>query len=117
MDIERLRDFCLSLKGTTEETPFGEDPLVYKVMGKMFATLSLDFPPAMNLKCDPDLALKLREEYHFVASGYHMNKKHWNTISELENIPDALLKAWILHSYELVVSKLTKKLKEELKQL
>ena len=81
MNIEEFRQYCLSKKGVTEEFPFGPDTLVFKVMGKMFALTNLDGDFSINLKCDPDLAIDLREQYPAVLPGYHMNKKHWNTIA------------------------------------
>src|SRR5437868_2567040 len=81
MDLAKFREYCLSKPQTTEGTPFGPDVVVFKVGGKMFALASLDEVPATaNLKCDPDLALELRDRYEQVRPGYHMNKKHWNTI-------------------------------------
>ena len=115
MHIEQFREYCLSLKGVTEEFPFGEETLVYKVMGKIFALTGLDNFESVNLKCDPELAIELRERYDGVTPGYHMNKKHWNTVSTHAGIPDKLLYEWIRHSYDLVVSSLPKKLREELK--
>jgi predicted DNA-binding protein (MmcQ/YjbR family) len=109
MDLADFRKYCLTKSGATEDTPFGEEVLVFKVGGKMFALTSLDELPARaNLKCDPDLALELRDRYEQVRPSYHMNKKHWNTV-EIENgIPDAEIRNMIDHSYELVVKKLPK---------
>src|SRR5262249_22755954 len=88
----------------TEGTPFGPDVLVFKVSGKMFALAALDeVPTTVNLKCDPDLALDLRDRYEQVTPGYHMNKKHWNTVEIESNIPNAELRRMIDHSYELVM--------------
>lgn len=118
MNIEAFRDYCLAKKGVTEELPFGPDALVFKVMGKMFALSALDrLPPQVNLKCDPDRAILLREEHDgAIIPGYHMNKVHWNTVM-LNEVPPQLITEMIDHSYELVVSKLTKKLKSELDNL
>jgi len=119
MDIEEFRSYCLSKKGATESFPFDEQTLVFKVMGKMFALSGLEHIPAqVNLKCDPERSIELREEYDgLIYSGYHMNGLHWNTI-EIENkVPKTLLLELIDHSYELVVNGLTKKLKAELKEL
>lgn len=118
MNIEAFRDYCLAKKGVTEELPFGPDALVFKVMGKMFALSSLNrLPPQVNLKCDPDRAILLREEYDgAIIPGYHMSKVHWNTVM-LNEVPPQLITQLIDHSYELVVSKLTKKLKSELDSL
>src|SRR3954447_8711037 len=109
MDAAAFREYCLTKAGVTEETPFGPDNLVFKVAGKMFALLGLDDVPARaNLKCDPDLALELRDRYDDVTPGYHMNKKHWNTVVIDGAIPKAELTKMIDHSYELVVQSLPK---------
>jgi predicted DNA-binding protein (MmcQ/YjbR family) len=109
MDLAKFREYCLSKPQTTEGTPFGPDVVVFKVGGKMFALASLDEVPARaNLKCDPDLALELRDRYEQVRPGYHMNKKHWNTVEIESGIPDIELRNMIDHSYELVVSSLPK---------
>jgi len=95
--------------GASEETPFGPDVLVFKVGGKMFALAALDeVPPTVNLKCDPDLALDLRDRYEQVRPGYHMNKKHWNTVETESGIPGSELRKMIDHSYNLVVKSLPK---------
>jgi predicted DNA-binding protein (MmcQ/YjbR family) len=115
MDLEKFREYCLAKRAVTEGTPFGETVLVFKVGGKMFALASLDEVPARaNLKCDPDLALELRDRYEQVQPGYHMNKKHWNTVEIESGIPDAELRKIIDHSYELVVKSLPKKVREKL---
>ena len=115
MDIEEVREYCLSLKGTTESFPFDQDTLVFKVI-KMYCLESLE-KRSINLKARPENVLRLIEEYSAILPGYHMNKKHWVTI-ELENFTDAtLLKQLILDSYNLVVQKMTKKEKEELTSL
>jgi predicted DNA-binding protein (MmcQ/YjbR family) len=107
MDLAAFREYCLSKPGSVEETPFGPDTLVFKVGGKIFAITSLDETPARaNLKCDPDLALELRDRYEQVRSGYHMNKKHWNTIDIEAGIAETELRKMIDHSYELVTKKL-----------
>ena len=108
MNIENIREFCLLKPEVTEGFPFNETSLVFKVNGKLFAILSLDDPPGINLKCDPDEAIALRERYHFVIPGFHMNKKHWNTIKLEEYPQETLLKKWIDDSYLLVVEKMTK---------
>jgi predicted DNA-binding protein (MmcQ/YjbR family) len=109
MDLETFRQYCLGKLAATESTPFGEDVLVFKVGGKMFALAALDeVPPTVDLKCDPDLALDLRDRYEQVAPGYHMNKKHWNTVEIEGGIPDAELRKMIDHSYNLVIKKLPK---------
>lgn len=115
MNIESYRDYCMSKKGVTEEFPFDDQALVFKVMGKMFALTGVDTFQRINLKCDPERAVELREEYDgLVIPGYHMNKKHWNTVDATGGISDALLKEWIDHSYDLVVKSLPKKTREEL---
>lgn len=109
MNIEELRNYCLTKKGVTESLPFDETTLVYKVMGKMFALTDTENDFSMNLKCDPEKAIELREKYPAVQPGYHMNKKHWNTIYIDGSISDVKLKSWIDDSYMLVVSSLPKK--------
>jgi len=109
MDLAEFREYCLTKPGATEGTPFGPDVLVFKVSGKMFALAALDeLPTTVNLKFDPDLALDLRDRYEQVRPGYHMNKKHWNTVQIEHGIPDAELRKMIDHSYELVIKRLTK---------
>jgi predicted DNA-binding protein (MmcQ/YjbR family) len=117
MNIESLRSYCLSLKGTTEDMPFGPDTLVFKVMGKMFALTGFDSGPRVNLKCSPDLAIELRERYPCVLPGYHMNKKHWNTVVIDGTVPENLITEWIDHSYQLVVEGLPKKEEMKLREL
>jgi predicted DNA-binding protein (MmcQ/YjbR family) len=115
VDLEKFREYCLAKTAATEDTPFGEDVLVFKVAGKMFALAALDeIPPTANLKCDPDLALELRDRYEQVRPGYHMNKKHWNTVEIGNGIPEAQLRKMIDHSYELVVNSLPKRTREKL---
>jgi len=109
MNIEAFREYCLGKPAATEGTPFGPDNIVFKVAGKMFALAALDeVPPAVNLKCDPDLALELRDRYEQVRPGYHMNKKHWNTVVLDGVIPSAEIRKMIDHSYDLVVQSLPK---------
>lgn len=118
MNIEKFRTLCISKPGVEETFPFDETTLVFKVMGKMFALCNVDNFTGMALKCDPERAIELREEYpHGILPGWHLSKKHWNTIKSDENVPEALMEELITHSYELVVSKLTKKLKAELAEL
>lgn len=114
MHIEEFRAYCISKKGITEEFPFDEHTLVFKVMGKMFALVGLErIPSQANLKCDPERAIALREEYDGdIIPGYHMSKVHWNTLI-LGNLPPKLIVELVDHSYDLVVSKFTKKLKAE----
>lgn len=109
MDLESFRDYCLTKKDATEGMPFGETVVVFKVCGKMFALAALDeIPTTVNLKCDPDLALELRDRYEQVRPGYHMNKKHWNTVELGTGVPDAEIRKMTDHSYELVVRSLPK---------
>src|SRR5437764_10307415 len=109
MDLAELREYCLTKPGATEGTPFGPDVLVFKVGGKMFALAALDdVPTTVNLKCDPDLALDLRDRYEQVRPGYHMSKKHWNTVEIEGGIPAVELRRMIDHSYDLVVIRLPK---------
>jgi predicted DNA-binding protein (MmcQ/YjbR family) len=116
VDVELFREYCLSKPGVTESTPFGEDVLVFKVGEKMFALVALDEVPATaNLKCDPDLALELRDRYEQVRPGYHMNKKHWNTVEIDRGIPESELCSMIDHSYDLVVKSLSKAMRAKLK--
>ncbi|HMT74668.1 MAG TPA: MmcQ/YjbR family DNA-binding protein [Chitinophagaceae bacterium] len=104
MNIESIRDYCLSMPGVEETLPFGPDTLVYKVKGKIFLLMGLDSEDlSFNVKCDPDKALELREEFPCVLPGYHMNKKHWNTIVVDGSVSAKQLKEWINHSYVLVV--------------
>ena len=118
MHLEYLREYCLSKKAVEETLPFGPDTLVFKIMGKAFLLCGFENDPlSFNVKCDPEKAIELREEYPCVQPGYHMNKKHWNTISADGSVNDKQLKEWIDNSYDLVVSGLTKKEKEVLKSL
>ena len=116
MDIESIRDYVLAKPSVTEGFPFGETVLVFKVNNKMFLLLPLDTVPLQfNVKCNPDLAEELREQYPCVHPGFHMNKKHWNTIVADGTVSNKQLKEWIDHSYELVVESLPKKLREQLR--
>lgn len=117
MNIEELRDYCLTKKGVTESLPFDETTLVYKVMGKMFALTDTENDFSMNLKCDPEKAIELREKYPAVQPGYHMNKKHWNTIYIDGSISDVKLKSWIDDSYNLVINSIPGILKDQLEKL
>ena len=103
MNIESLRDYCLSKPGAEETMPFGPDTLGYKVNNKIFLLVGLDSADLrFNVKCDPDKAIELRDEYACVLPGFHMNKKHWNTVVVDGSVSNALLKEWIDHSYTLV---------------
>ena len=119
MNIEEFREFCISKKGVTEAFPFDQDTLVFKVSGKMFALTSLKDWEAgeqfINLKCDPDYAQELRSEYDSIVPGWHMSKKHWNSVKLLMGeLPQELIYQLINHSYDLVVKSLTKKQRESL---
>lgn len=103
MHIEELREFCLSLPGTDEGFPFGEDTLVFKVKGKLFLLTSLTASPLQfNVKCDPEKAIELRDEHSCIIPGYHMNKKHWNTVIIDGSLPNKMLRQMIEDSYHLV---------------
>jgi predicted DNA-binding protein (MmcQ/YjbR family) len=102
MDIETLREYCISKKNATESFPFGDDTLVFKKGGKIFALVNLDGDLSINLKCDPELAIDLRERYSSVTPGYHMNKKHWNTVLLDGSVPDKDVLSWIDHSYNII---------------
>jgi predicted DNA-binding protein (MmcQ/YjbR family) len=117
LNVEQFRSYCLAKRGVTEEFPFGEETLVYKVMDKMFALAGVTLFESINLKCDPEQAAELREQYPAVLPGYHMNKKHWNTVLIDGSLPDKLVKNWIDNSYNLVVASLPAKVKAELKAL
>ncbi|MCU0406694.1 MAG: MmcQ/YjbR family DNA-binding protein [Ignavibacteriaceae bacterium] len=109
MNIEQIRVYCLKKKGVTEEFPFDEETLVFKIMGKIFLLASLESVPLqINLKCDPEKAVELREEYEVVQPGYHMNKKHWNTIIINGSISTDQIFEWIDDSYNLVLAGLSK---------
>ena len=114
MNIEELREYCLSKKGVTESFPFDDITLVFKVLGKIFALTNLEGDFSINVKCDPELAIELRERYQSVQPGYHMNKSCWNTVFIDGSISDKHLFQWIDHSYNEVVKKMTKKQRESL---
>ena len=122
MNIESYREYCLQKPGTTEHFPFNEDTLVFKVMGKMYALSSLmsweNGELRINLKCDPEEAILLREKYpESILPGYHMNKQLWNTVVLNGELTPKQVQQFIDDSYALIVNSLTKKLKEELKRL
>lgn len=115
MNIETLREYCISKKAVTEDFPFGETTLVFRVKEKIFLLVSLDANPLQfNAKCEPEKAIELREEYAAIKPGYHMNKKHWNTVIIDGSISSKLIKEMIDDSYNLIVQSLPKKLREEL---
>lgn len=115
MNLEELREYCLSLPHVTEDMPFGEDILVFRICNRIFVLTSLESVPLrVSLKCDPERAIELREEFpNKIVAGYHLNKKHWNTVL-LEGLPPALIKEMIQHSYDQVLAKVPKKEREML---
>ncbi len=113
MNIEEIRNYCLSKPGTEETLPFDEDTLVFKVMGKMFALISITDPDTINLKCEPEYAIELREKYEAIRPGWHMNKKHWNTVELITGLSTKFISELIDHSYQQVVSNMPKKLQDE----
>ena len=118
MNVEDIRLYCLNKPGVTEGFPFDNETLVFKVMGKMFALMSLESPVlSINLKCDPEEAIELRASYTGVRPGYHMSKVHWNTVVADGSFTEQDLLGWIDASYNLIVAKLPKKLKDELNAL
>ena len=108
MNIEEFREYCMSKPGVTEEFPFDEVTLVFKVAGKVFVLTNLDGDWSLNLKCDPERAIELREQYPAIQPGYHMNKVHWNTVMMDGSLSQKLILELIDHSYQLVVDKLPK---------
>lgn len=114
MNIEEVREFCLSLKGAEEKMPFDDKTLVFSVKGKMFCGTDIETFEFLNLKCDPEEAILLREKYSEVTAGYYMSKKHWNSVKTTGKITDEQMKEWILNSYCLVVAGLPKKTQKEL---
>ena len=114
MNLEAFRNKCFSYSGVSEGFPFDQKTLVFKVGGKMFALCDVDDFVAVNLKCDPERAISLREEYPEITAGYHMSKKHWNTVSVRDELSDELLFELLEHSYELVRASLPKKIRDEL---
>ncbi len=114
MNVEQIREYCLSKSGSEECLPFDYETLVFKVSGKMFILISLDGALSINVKCNPDKAIVLREHYPQVLPGYHMNKKHWNTIYIDGSVASDIIYSWIDHSYDLVVEGLSRKQRERL---
>ena len=114
MDVQTFRDYCLNKPGASEHLPFDDRTLVFKVGGKMFAACDIEEFEGANLKCDPEKAVELRERYEGIQGGYHMNKKHWNTVSAQKDVDDALFFKLIDHSYDLIKSSLPKKEREKL---
>lgn len=114
MNIEEFRSFCLKRKGVTESFPFDDKVLAFKVMGKIFILMNVEEFVSYNAKCDPEKAVQLREQYSGILPGYHMNKKHWNTIKTDGSVPDQLMKELVDHSYDLVYSSLPKSVRDSL---
>ena len=114
MTLEYFRDYCLALPQVTEDTPFDANTLCFRIGGKIFALVDIDVFDYVNLKCNPERSIELREQYPGITSGYHMNKKWWNSVSVHGNIPDRLILELTSHSYDLVYSSLPRKTKEEL---
>ena len=113
MNVESVRDYCLALPMASEDFPFDETTLVFRVEGKIFAMIDLEDTTWFVLKCDPDYALELRDKYAEIEGAWHMNKRHWNQINLFGSLSDSLIESLIRHSYALVVSKLPKRMKEE----
>ena len=114
MNIEDLRTYCLQLKGTSEGFPFDQKTLVFKVMGKMFALVDIEIFDSVNLKCETEKAVELREKFAGITPGFHMNKSYWNTVKLNEDVSDLLVYELIDHSYQQVILKLPKKIQREL---
>ena len=108
MNIEALRDYCLLKSGVTEDMPFGESTLVFRIGGKIFLLTDINTYASINLKCDPERATQLRDEFGYVLPGFHMNKKHWNTVLIGTGVTTGQLKEWVDHSYDLVLASLPK---------
>ena len=116
MNIEEIREYCISLPGVTEGFPFNDTALVFKVMNKMFALLDLsEEARGISLKCDPELAIELREQHAEVTPAWHFNKQHWNGVDIKGSVSITLLKEWIDHSYTIVVASLPKSKRETIK--
>lgn len=115
MRLDELRDHCLGQPGAAEDQPFGDDLLAFKVGGKIFALLNLaDLPARVNLKCDPERAVQLRERHAAIVPGYHMNKRHWNTVYLDGRLSGGDVRALVDHSYALVLASLPKRVRTEL---
>ena len=117
MTITFFREYCLSKPGTSEDTPFDENTLCFKVGGKIFAIIDIELFESVNLKCDPEKAVELREQYSGIVPGYHMNKKHWNTVKFDGSVSDKLVLELVHHSYDLIFNSLPKKIKESFSDL
>jgi predicted DNA-binding protein (MmcQ/YjbR family) len=114
MNITFFREYCLSKPGTSEDTPFDENTLCFKVGGKIFAIIDIELFESVNLKCDPERAIELREEFTGIVPGFHMNKKHWNTVSFDGSVPDKFILKLVDHSYNLIFNSLPKKIRESI---
>lgn len=114
MNVETVRDFCLSLPEVTEDFPFDETTLAFRIRGKIFAMIDLENTQWFVLKCEPELAIELRERYAEIAPAWHMNKRHWNQINLFGDLPDSLVVSMICHSYDAVVGKMPKRMREGL---
>lgn len=114
MDIEEVREYCIKKQEVTESFPFDDETLVFKVLGKMFCLSNLTHPISINLKCNSEEAIELREEFDEIKPGFHMNKKHWNTVDLEGNLSKSFILKMIDDSYKLVVSKLPKKEREKI---
>ena len=114
MDIEKLRDYCLNKKAVSEEFPFDSETLVFKLAGKIFLLTGIENFSDVNVKCDPEKAIELRELYTDVIPGYHMNKKHWNTLKMNGVLTDKFILEQVDHSYELILNSLPLKIKKEI---
>lgn len=115
MNIEEIRDYCLAKPGVTEDMPFGEDTLVFRVGEKLFLLASLSQGDRFNVKCDPERAIELREQYTEVQPGYHMNKKHWNTVYTNGNLSHRQICDMIDRSYDLILKSLPKSIRRQIK--
>lgn len=115
MTLEDLQAYCARKPGVSWDTPFGPDVLVFRVVGKMFALAPINVFSTLNLKCDPERAIDLRERYEGITPGYHMNKQHWNTVDVTGSVPEKLIHDLVDHSYELVRASLPKKVREDMK--
>ena len=115
MTLEQLQAYCAKKSGVSWDTPFGPDVLVFRVAGKMFALAPINVFDTVNLKCDPERAVELRERYEGIIPGFHMNKQHWNTVDVTGGVPQKLIWELVDHSYELVRASLPKKVRDEIK--
>ncbi len=114
MTLADLQQHCAAKPGVSWDTPFGPDVMVFRVMGKIYALALIDSFDTLNLKCDPERAIELRERYAAITPGYHMNKKHWNTLDMTGDLPRKLVLELVDHSYDLVRASLPRKLRDEL---